>query len=101
MREHLCWKCRDGRTWAHHRLCSKRGGKVERWNSAWRSEAEATRTGQASPGRLRGTTATQAQVYGLWWRHYDEQAEKARREMSPLTASPDGLRKLAALYDVA
>lgn len=100
-RRTLCWKCRDGRTRAHHRLCSKRGGKVERLRAAWAAEVMASARREPSPGRLSGAMLAQARLYGSLWRQHDAETEAMSREMSPLTASTDGLEQLAALYGVA
>jgi hypothetical protein len=95
--KHLCWKCRDGRTRAHHRLCSKRGGKVERVKAAYMAEVLAAYRGERSPGRINSHAAAAAQAYGRRIAEVVREGERVRNMYTITGATPRTLNGLAAM----
>jgi hypothetical protein len=98
--EHLCWKCRDGRTRAHHRLCSKRGGKPQRFLAAYQAEALAAFRGRPSPRRLKGLTQASAMFLGERAAMSMRESERILDRFRPDRASASDLRELAEMYGV-
>lgn len=99
--EHICWKCRDGRTRAHHRRCSKRGGKIERFLAAYQAEALAAFRGSPSPSRLKGLAKGSAMFLGERAAISMRESERMLDRFRPDRATGDDLRALASLYGVA
>lgn len=96
----ICWKCRDGRTRAHHRLCSKRGGKVERFLAAYQAEALAAFRGSPSPQRLTGLARGAAMALGERAARYTRESDRILDRFRPDRANVSDLRALAEIYGV-
>jgi hypothetical protein len=97
----LCWKCCDGRTRAHHRLCSKRGGKLERFKAAYTAEVLAAYRGKPSPGRLNWRATTTAQAFGKRIAETVRESERVRGMYRVNDSTPERLNELAAMLGVA
>lgn len=100
LRHPLCWKCRDGRTRAHHRLCSKRGGKVDRFLAAYQAEALAAFRGSPSPRRLKGLAKGSAVFLGERAAISMRESERILDRFRPDRATGPDLRALAEMYGV-
>jgi hypothetical protein len=100
LRRPLCWKCHDGRTRAHHRRCSKRGGKPQRFLAAYQAEALAAFRGRPSPRRLKGLTQASAMFLGERAAMSMRESERILDRFRPDRASASDLRELAEMYGV-
>jgi len=98
-RPHRCWKCRDGRTRAHHRLCWRRGGK-RGFQRAAQAEMLAAYRGEPSPMLLPWRLSVQAATTGRAAAGSVRLTEERIRGLSIASMTFDELTELATILDV-